>query len=70
MMYRTVVINTPVNTPTGTAQISTKYYSAIYDYLVEHGCDENTARNVLDWIQVASIGEEYELDGFEIYIAE
>lgn len=63
-MYRTVFIKTS----TGSAQFTTKYYSSIYNYLLDHGCDHNTAHNVLDWIQVASIGEAYELDGFEIHI--
>lgn len=65
-MYRRLIINTP----TGSAQISTKYPSSIYDYLIEHGCDHDTAANVTGWAQVASLWEEYELDGFELYIAE
>lgn len=65
-MYRTVVISTP----TGTAQFTTKYYSSIYSYLIEHKCKCNIAHKVLDWIQVASIGEKYKLDGFEIYIVD
>lgn len=65
-MYRTVVINTP----TGTAQITTKYYSSIYNYLIEHKCECNIAHKILDWIQVASIGEKCKLDGFEIYIVD
>lgn len=65
-MYRKVVINAP----TGDAQVSTKYPCTIYSYLIEYGCDHDTAANVVEWAQVAGIGEEYELDGFEIYITD
>lgn len=66
LMYRTVVIKTPKSM----TQISTKYYSAIYKYLLEHGCNHDTALNVTNWVQVAFVGEGYKLDGFEIYIVD
>lgn len=65
-MYAYIIIKTR----TGMAQIRTNSYRTIYDYLTERGYSHEDAENVASWADLASIGEEYELDGAEIYIAD
>lgn len=65
-MYGKIIIKTP----TGSAQIKTNSYHCIYDFLTSKGFDHETAEEVASWACVAEIGEEYELDGAEIYIEE
>jgi hypothetical protein len=65
-MYGYIIIKTR----TGIAQIRTNAYHCIYDHLREKGYNHEDAENVASWADLADIGEEYELDGAEIYIAE
>lgn len=62
--------NIIIKTPTGMAQIRTNSYHSIYDYLISKGFDHEDAENVASWADLAYIGEEYALDGAEIYIAD
>ena len=62
--------NIIIKTPTGAAQIRTNAYHSIYDFLTEKGYSHEDAENVASWADLASIGEEYELDGAEIFIAD
>ena len=65
-MYANIIIKTR----TGSAQIRTSSYHCIYDFLRDKGYGHEDAENVASWADVAEIGEEYELDGAEIYIVE
>ena len=55
-----------------TAGYSSDTASKGYFYIEHEGkaYDHDTAANVVGWAQVASVMEEYELDGFELYITE
>ena len=62
--------NIIIKTPTGMAQIRTNSYRTIYDYLTEKGYSHEDAESVASWADLADIGETYELDGAEIFIAD
>lgn len=51
-------------------QFGAKNHNTIYEYMLLKGCSHDVAADVADWAEIASVDEEYELDGFEIYIAE
>lgn len=59
-----------IKTNTGMAQIRTSSYHCIYDYLIDNGYDHETAEDIACWAPVANIGEQYELPGAEIIIAD
>lgn len=63
-MYARIVIKSS----TDTEHFSTKNRNTIYEYMLIKGCNNNVATDVADWAETASVGEEYKLDGFEIYI--
>ncbi len=65
-MYGTIIIKTA----SAQAQFKTWAHDSIYDFLIGHGYSHDTAANVAGWADLASVGEEYELDGAEIIIAD
>lgn len=65
-MYANIIIKTR----TGSAQIRTNSYHCIYDYLRDKGYSHEDAENVASWADLADVGEEHNLPGAEIYIAE
>ena len=42
----------------------------IYDFLTNHGYSHDIAADVAGWAELASVGEEYELDGAPIIIVD
>lgn len=62
--------NIIIKTHTGSAQIRTNAYHCIYDHLISKGFEHEVAEDVASWADLASIGEEYELDGAKIFIAD
>lgn len=63
-MYGNIIIKTD----TGSAQFKTNAYDCIYDYLMSKGYPHEVAEDVASWAPDAPYGEEYELDGAEIFI--
>lgn len=63
-MYGTISIKTT----SGQAYFNTCAHDSIYTFLTNHGYDHDTAADVAGWADLASIGEEYELDGAEIIV--
>lgn len=59
-----------ISTPTAQAQLKTTAHSSIYTFLVELGYSHEDAADVADWAEIASVGEEYELRGASIVIAD
>lgn len=54
----------------GSAQFGKKNHNSIYEYMISTGCDHDVAADVADWAEIASVGEQYELDGFDIFIVD
>lgn len=65
-MYGTIIIKTA----SAQAQFKTWAHDSIYNFLTDHGYSHDAAANVAGWANLASVGEEYELDGAEIIIAD
>mgnify|MGYP000818556058 FL=1 len=65
-MYGKIIIKTA----TAQAQYRTWAHDSIYNFLVDHGYSHDTAADVAGWADLASVGEEYELDGAAIIIVE
>ena len=65
-MYGTIIIKTAE----AQARFKTSEHDRIYDFLTDHGYSHDIAANVEGWADLASIGEEYELDGAEIIIVD
>ena len=65
-MYGTIIIKTAE----AQAQFKTSEHDGIYDFLTDHGYSHDIAADVEGWADLASIGEEYELDGVEIIIVD
>jgi len=36
----------------------------MYDFIIENGCDHDTAASVTSWAELASVGETYKTDQF------
>ena len=53
---------------TGMLQANSNACNLIYDFMTEKGADHEDAANVAGWADLAEVGEDYELEGFEIYI--
>ena len=45
-------------------------HDGIYDFLTNHGYSHDIAADVAGWAELASVGEEYELDGATIIIVD
>ena len=65
-MYGSIIIKTA----SVQAQFKTWAHDSIYDFLIDHGYSHDTAADVASWADLASVGEEYELDGATILIVE
>ena len=65
-MYGTIIIKTAA----AQAQVKTWALDSIYAFLTDHGYSHDTAADVAGWADLASVGEEYELDGAAIIIAD
>lgn len=65
-MYGKIIIKTA----TAQVQYRTWAHDSIYNFLVDHGYSHDTAADVAGWADLASVGEEYELDGAAIIIVE
>lgn len=65
-MYGTIIIKTAE----AQARFKTSEHDGIYDFLTDHGYSHDIAADVEGWADLASIGEEYELDGAEIIIVD
>lgn len=65
-MYGTVIIKTA----SAQAQFKTWAHDSIYAFLTDHGYSHDTAADVAGWADLASVGEEYELDGAAIIIVD
>ena len=65
-MYGTIIIKTAA----AQAQFKTWAHDSIYAFLTDHGYSHDTAADVAGWADLASVGEEYELDGAVIIIAD
>jgi hypothetical protein len=65
-MYGTIIIKIGLVQ----AQFKTWAHDSIYDFLTDHGYSHDIAADVAGWADLASVGEEYELDGAVIIIAD
>lgn len=65
-MYGTIIIKLK----SAQAQLKTWAHDSIYDFLTDHGYGHDIAADVAGWADLASVGEEYELDGAAIFIAD
>ena len=65
-MYGTIIIKTAE----AQAQFKTWAHDSIYDFLTDHGYSHDMAADVAGWAALASVGEEYELDGAAIIIVD
>lgn len=65
-MYRTIIIKTA----SAQVQFKTWAHDSIYDFLTGHGYTHDIAADVAGWADLASVGEEYELDGAAIMIVD
>lgn len=52
------------------AQFSTLAHDSIYDFLTDHGYSHDIAADIAGWAELASVGEEYELEGATIFIVD
>lgn len=52
------------------AQFNTLAHYSIYDFLTDHGFSRDIAADVIEWAKLASVDEEYELDGATIIIVD
>lgn len=58
-MYGTIIIKLK----SAQARFSTLAHDSIYNFLTNHGCGHDIAADIAGWAELASVGEEYELDG-------
>lgn len=65
-MYGTIIIKIGLVQ----AQFKTWAHDSIYDFLTDHDYSHDIAADVAGWADLASVGEEYELDGAVIIIAD
>lgn len=65
-MYGTVIIKTA----SAQAQFKTWAHDSIYAFLTDHGYSHDIAADVAGWADLASVGEEYELDDAAIIIVD
>ena len=65
-MYGTIIIKTAE----AQAQFKTWAHDGIYAFLTDHGYSHDTAADVAGWADIASVGDEYELDGAAIIIVD
>lgn len=59
-----------IKTSSSQAIFKTWAHDSIYDFLINRGYSHETAADVADWAEIASVGEEYELDGADITIVD
>lgn len=62
--------NVIIRTATAFAQIQTWAHDSVYAFLTDHGYTHEEAADVASWAELAGVGEQYELDGAEIVIAD
>lgn len=65
-MYGKIIIKTA----TAMAQFRTCAHDSIYAFLTDHGYSHDIAADVAGWADIASVDEEYELDGVTIIIVD
>ena len=65
-MYGTIIMRIG----SAQAQLKTWAHDSIYAFLTDHGYSHDIAADVEGWADLASVGEEYELDGAAIIIAD
>lgn len=65
-MYGTIIIKTA----SAQAQFKTWAHDSIYAFLTDHGYAHEDAADVASWAGLAAVGEQYELDGTTIIIAD
>ena len=65
-MHGTIIIKTA----SALAQIKTWAHDSIYAFLTDHDYSHDIAADVASWAGLASVGEEYKLDGAEIIIVD
>lgn len=65
-MYGTIIIKLR----SAQAQFTTWAHDSIYAFLTDHGYSHDIAADVAGWADLALVGEEYELDGAAIIIAD
>ena len=59
-----------IKTSSSQAMFKTWAHDSIYDFLINRGYSRETAADVADWAEIASVGEEYELEGADITIVD
>lgn len=59
-----------IKTAEASAQFKTCAHDSIYAFLTDHGYSHDVAADVEGWAELASVGEEYELDGAAIIIVD
>lgn len=65
-MYGTIIIKLK----SAQARFNTLAHDSIYNFLTNHGYSHDIAADIAGWAELASVGEEYELDGATIIIVD
>lgn len=65
-MYGTIIIKLK----SAQARFNTLAHDSIYNFLTNHGYSHDIAADIAGWAELASVGEEYELDDATIIIVD